>query len=32
VPVGESGIEIESFDETINVQNDIQRDLIFGED
>jgi hypothetical protein len=29
--VDEQGIEIESFDETINVQNDIQRELMFGE-
>jgi AAA15 family ATPase/GTPase len=31
-PVGEYGIEVDSFDETINVQNDIQRELMFGED
>jgi hypothetical protein len=29
--VGEQGIEVESFDETINVQNDIQCELLFGE-
>jgi predicted ATPase len=30
-PVDEQGIGIESFDETINAQNDIQRELMFGE-
>ncbi|MCL1875102.1 MAG: ATP-binding protein [Synergistaceae bacterium] len=30
-PIGEYGIDIESFDETINTMNDIQRELVFGD-
>jgi len=30
-PIGEHGIEMDDFDETINIMNDIQEEIIFGD-